>query len=443
MPDHHTTASLDLHSLGNAQHDKFVRIGGIGMLAAFAIFVLWALLAPLSEGVIAFGTVATDGKRKSVEHLEGGIVLAIHVTEGQRVARGDLLVELDPVQSNASHGVVNTRYLANIARLDRLRAERDGRAQVVFSPLLYSVKNQSEVSEILEEQLAIFVTRAAQRLGQIELLRKKIARFEEQISGLTAQHGAQKNSHQLLQEEYEQAKPLHERGIIDLPRMTGYRRQIVEAQGELGRLDAEIAGARIAQTEAELSILQIEREFREAVSKEILEAQERVLEFSERLNAAQDVLSRTRVLAPTSGRVLDLAVHTIGGVVNPGERLLDIVPDDQALVIEAQVRPQDIDAVWPGQMARVQFAAFNHRRLDTILGEIRTVGADAVADDRNGDDFFPATITIDDTQLEKLVDAKIIPGMPAELMIEAGTVTLWQYLFDPLVSVFDKALAGG
>ncbi|MGB1088442.1 MAG: HlyD family type I secretion periplasmic adaptor subunit [Alphaproteobacteria bacterium] len=388
----------------------------------------------------AQGTVSVDSKRKTIQHLEGGIVSAIHVREGDVVKSGDVLVELDDLQSRARRDLISTRYYGNATMIDRLKAERAGARKVQFSADVKAAQTNPDIADLVREQEVLFKARRAQLDGQVQIYRQRIRQLQQQIEGLISQREAGEQSLALLQDELDRSLPLYEKGIVDLPTISNYRREIARTQGDIGRIASEISSARVAQGEAELEIIQIKKNFEQEVSAEISAAQEEYFDLKEQLGASEDVLKRTQVLAPQSGTVLALAVHTIGGVLPPGERILDIVPDDDLVVIEARIRPTDVDNVSVGQSVRIRFTAFKQRSSPELTGIVDNIGADALGDSETGESFYLARIIVPEDEIARLDKVEIVPGMPADIMVEGESRTLLEYLLDPVEDVVSKGL---
>jgi HlyD family type I secretion membrane fusion protein len=417
-----------------------VRFGLIAVIVGFGGFLAWAVFAPLTEGVIAQGTVTVDGKRKTIQHLEGGIVRAIYVKEGEQVKRGDVLVALDQTQIGAQKDLLLARYWAQLASLDRLQAERMNARDVVYSPELISDDDNARIMNLLEIQNSLFKARNDQLQGQTAILEQRVAQLERQVTGLQSERSAREQEISYITEELTRVEELHGQGLIGLPRLLEQKKALSKAEGAVGSIDAQIAAARVESGQAKLEILQLDLERKQEVAESILEAQELLFELREQLASTEDVLSRTMVKAPQSGTVLGLNVWTVGGVIPPGAALLEIVPDNRELVVEARVGLTDIDNVVEGLPARTRLLALKSRTTPDLNGTVENVSADALVDEATQESYYVARIAIPEEELALVGDDNIIPGMPVEVMIEAGQRTAMEYLTDPITDVVRRSM---
>lgn len=422
--------------------DRFIRRGALIILIFFGGFLGWATVAPLDEGVVTSGQVAVDSRRKTVQHLEGGIIGRLHVREGDLVEAGAVLISLDTTQARSRRDQTRARLLNTIARLDRLHSERLDETEIAFSD---AVSDTSEplIAEARAVQENFFDARMSQITGQISVLEQRIAQLGDQINGLDAQRSSAETQAELVQDEIERYNQLSELQLIDVRNRLARERELARLTGEIGRINAEVARAQVAIGEAEIEILQVERSFKESVASDLIEAQELALSLRDELIALEDVLTRTEIIAPQSGQVLNLAFSTIGGVIPPGEPIMDIVPLGDALVVEAQVRPMDIDNVVTGLAVRARISAFTSNTMPEMNGVVITVGADALVDQASGLTFYPVRIGFDDSEFEKLEGQDVRPGMPVEVFIQGGTRTPLDYFLKPITSVLRRALREG
>ena len=422
--------------------DQVIRFGIYVALMGLGGFFLWAAFVPLSEGVIASGQVAVETQRKTVQHLEGGIIARLNVQEGSTVHAGDVLIELDETQAKARFDLLQTRYFTTQALFNRLAAERDQLDTVFYDAELLAerAQNNETVEEIIEQQNNLFVARREQTEGQIAIQEQRIGQLQRQIEGLQSQLSAKRNERVLVEEDLRNFENLRRSNLVDMTTLLNKRKEITQIDGELGRFVADIARAEIAISEAQLELLQIRRTLRQDVSQEILAAQEQLFELREQLAATEDVLKRTLIRAPQSGTVLGLRIVTEGGVIPPAEPIMEIVPSADRLVVEAQIRVTDIDNVFPGQRVRARFVAFQQRTTPEVNGEISSVGADAQLDSVTNESFYLAKIDFPQTEMARLEGLDVIPGMPVELFVEGGERTALQYLVSPIADVARRAL---
>ena len=421
-------------------HDVVMRRGIIVIAIALGGFLAWAMLAPLTEGVVAVGTVVVDTEHKTIQHLEGGIVEKLHVREGSEVQAGDVLIELSETQNRAQLELLESRYYGRLAEIDRLNAERLLKEEIAFSDELLALREEPVIADILAVQENLFQVRRRQYHGQIEVLRHRIVQLEEQVRGLEASREALLRERGLIEQDLESLNTLKDQNLIDVGVLIGRQREYEQAIGNLGALAADIAAARVKIGETRQEILQIEHGWGREVSDQITAAQQQWFETRERINAVTDVLQRTTIVAPQDGKVISLSVHTLGGVIPPASPIMNIVPSEDMLVVEGQVRPLDIDNVYPGQTARLRFSAFSWRTTPQVEGKVERVSADVFQDQQNGVSYYIARIVVPEAEMQKLGDATIGAGMPVDIMFTGGQRTAMEYLTDPITDIMDKAL---
>lgn len=420
--------------------DDVAKMGLYAVLIAFGGFMLWAGFMPLSEGIVSSGQVVVDGKRKAIQHLEGGIVGAIHVSEGDHVNAGDVLIEISQTQNQAQQDLLLTRYYSNLAVIDRLKSERINAQLVQYGDVLLSHNNDPRVSDLLLEQNHLFEARKAQSRGQVMILEQQITLLERQILGLEAESLAKEEEISFIIEELTRVESLHERGLIGLPRLLDQRKKLSQAQGASGRIKADIAATEVETGRARLEILQLDRDRQNEIAEGILESQTLLFEVNEQLTSITDILERTMVRAPQGGKVMGLNVWTVGGVIPPGAQILEIVPEDRRLVIEARIRTTDIDNVLLGMTARTRFLALKQRTTPELNGTIEDVAIDVMNDENTGEAYYTAKVSISENELSRITGNDIIPGMPVEILIEAGTRTALEYFTDPIMDVVRRSM---
>ena len=415
-------------------------IAGLVIIALFfGGFGSWAALAPLESAAIAPGVVSVLGNRKTVQHLEGGIVDEILVREGETVRSGQSLVRLDDTQARATLERLRGRYAAVSALEARLLAERDGRDSVEFAPELAAGRADPAVAAIIDGQIDIFESRRASLAGQSAILMQRIARYGEEIAGIEGQIAAEDTQLALIGEETAVLRELLEKGYARKPRLLELQRRAAEIEGSRSQNVAAIARAHQDIGEAELRISDLQASRLDEVVQLLHDAQNELNQLDEQVGAAEDILQRTDIRAPQDGTIVDLQVHTAGGVIVPGARLLDIVPSHDRLVVEARVEPDDIDVVEAGLPARVRLTAFSQRNLRRLEGRVMWVSADRLTDERTGQAYFAAWIELTEDPAEVIPGAALYPGMAAEVMIVTGARTAIDYLMAPLAASVDRA----
>ncbi|WP_083660231.1 HlyD family type I secretion periplasmic adaptor subunit [Acuticoccus yangtzensis] len=413
---------------------RYLRLGAIAAAALVFGFGGWAAVANVSGAVVSSGVVAVDSRVKEIQHREGGIVAAIYVENGDRVAAGDLLVELDDTQPRAGRDLVAAQLTALNARMDRLAAERDESDAITFAPTLLERADEPLVAELLDGQRSVFRVRRATLDGQTAQLSEQIAQLEQQIGGMEAQLGAKRDEIELVTAELDDLTQLERRDLVPRARVTERRREATRLRGEEGDLVARIAAARGRIAEIRVQVLQIETEFQRTVLSEISDLQTEIATLSERNVAADDELSRVAIRAPVGGIVHESAVSTIGGVVAPGGLLMKIVPQSDDLVIEARIAPINVDEVSIGQEADVLFSGLPSRTTPRLKGAVSSISADRTIDQSTGQPYFSSRITLPQSEREKLGNAVLVPGMPTEVYIQTRSRTVLDYLIEPLIN---------
>ncbi len=417
-----------------------IRFGLWVFIIVFGFFILWASLAPLSSAAIASGTVVLDANKKIIDHLEGGIIAEIRVKDGDVVDEGEVLIRLSETAPRARLDIVQGQLWAAKAAEDRLIAERDMLDDIVFSPDLLEEKDNPKVAKVMDAQERIFTSRRESIIGQTRILEQRIAQLQEEIAGLEAQDAAVNVQLELINEEIETVQTLLDKGQALKPRLLSLQRQAAQLTGQSGEYRALIARASQSISENEMAILNLSTERMNEVVAELRETQVQIGDLTERVTAARDVLERIEITAPQSGVVNGLKFHTIGGVIPPGKEIMSIVPQDDDLVVEARVKPSDIDTVRAGLVARVRLTAYSVRRVPMLEGTVERVSADSFVDQNTGQKYYTARVRIDDNQIDQLTsNVELYPGMPADVQIVTGERTVLSYLTDPITSTFDKA----
>lgn len=409
---------------------------GIG----FGGFMLWACTASLDSAAIATGTIMVDSRRKTVSHLEGGILDELHVKEGDRVAEGQPLLVLDRTQGRAQLAQLDSQYWAALARTARLKAEQEGQRAFPAPPELAEAAARDPVAaEALAAEQRLMAARWETYDGQLGVQKRKIAQMREQVEALRAQRRAFLDRLAYTEEELKNAKGLLEKGFERKPRVLELQRLTAELRGEVGELQAREAEANQGIAGAEQEMLNLEAARRTEVADEQQRMQTVVADYAERRRSASDVLTRLTVTAPQAGRVVGLRFVTRGSAVPSGAPLMDIVPDNDELVVEAAVNPTDIDQVHPGQEAHVHLTAFKQRRVPPVKGEVVSVSADLLTDERTGRTYYEARVRLDPAELGQFQHVKLYPGMPAEVMIAGAERKAIEYFLSPLTDTMRRS----
>lgn len=420
--------------------DRGLRRFGYGVIAVvFGGFGGWAALAPIDSAAVGLGVVAVESYRKTVQHLEGGIVRAVHVKEGDAVAAGQLLIELEGTQFRAELDVLRMQQLALLAQEARLHAERDGRPEIAF-PAVEGIDPQDpRARESFASQTTLFEARRKAYRGEASVLRESIVQLEAQVRGLESVATSKRALAASYAEEMKDLRELLAEGFADRQRLREFERNSEQLTGELAEIQSDIAAAQGKIGETRLRMLQVDRDFQSKVATELGEVQARLSDVTERVNGARDRVERTQLHAPVAGQVLQLAVHTVGGVVSPGQPLLHVVPQHESLVVEAQVSPADIDRVQSGLGARLKFTSFARDSAPAVDGHILTVSADRIVDEATPQGYYLARIQIEESEVPRLAGLELKPGMPAEVMINTGSRTFVGYLWAPITNSLTRA----
>jgi HlyD family type I secretion membrane fusion protein len=416
-----------------------IRIGAAVVIFFFVILLGWAAIAPLDAAVPAQGVIAVSGNRQSVQHREGGVVTAINVREGQRVSAGDVLIEMAAPDLRAQERALTSDYLTNLAQRARLMAERAGQRN--FAPPAefagLSAEDQPLAAQAMALQRAQLQARLASMSAQQSVLGQRSAQLGEQQGGYSQQIASLREQQKLLQDEIDGQKKIAEKGFASINRIRALERALAELKGQEAAMRAEIARAGEGKGETRMQSVSIQRTALEQVATDLRDTQARLSDVLPKLVAVREQLQRARVRAPVSGQVVGLSVFTIGGVVAPGQTLMEIVPEHRNLVIQVQVAPQNADDVYQGQQAQVRFMSVNDRTLPLLTGTVRTISADSFTDEKSGHSYYRAEIDVSADQLRKvggtLGRGQLRPGLPVEALLSVRKRTALQYLLDPLI----------
>jgi membrane fusion protein, type I secretion system len=410
------------HHLGVAFGAGIVLAGGIGG---------WAGTAGIAGAVIAPGILVVDSYVKKVQHPTGGVVGELYVRDGDQVTTGALLVRLDETVTRANLAIVLKSLDELAARQTRLEAERDDDEKLVFPEELLARSPDPAVLRVLAGEGRLFELRRAARGGQKAQLNERIVQVEEQIHGLDEQIVAKAKEIDLIHQELEGVRELWRKNLVPITRVTTLEREAARLKGERGALVASIAQAKGKISETQLQVLQVDQDLRSEVSKELAEIRAKTSELVEKRVTAEDQLKRIDIRAPLDGRVHQLAVHTVGGVINAGEAIMLIVPAGDVLTVEAKISPNNIDQIRTGQSAVLRFSTFNQRTTPELNGEVSRVSPDITQDQKTGTSFYSVRITLPDSEIARLSDLKLVPGMPVEAFIQTGERTAISYLVKP------------
>lgn len=404
------------------------RAGYLILLLVFGIFGTWSTLAPLDSAALASGVVMVKSYRKTVQHLEGGIVRELHVRDGDPVKKGATLLTLDATAAQAELEVLRNQLLANAALEARLLAELNDAKEL---PLPEIPANSPRALEAWQTEQALFTARYRAREGEIEILRSSASQLNTQIQGLETVIRSKQLLEQSHNEEANDLRALLKEGFTDKQRLREQERNLARLAAEIADHRSSIAQARLRSSEISLQILQLKKQSSHEGTTQLGEAQRQSFDLRERISSLEERLQRTQISAPESGMVLGMRVHTLGAVISAGMPILDIVPSDAELVIEARISPNDIDRVSLGSPADIRFSAFKSSTTPVIEGVLEYLSADSLIDEQSGHTYYLGRIAITENGMRQLDRLTLQPGMPAEVLINTGSRTLLSYLTQP------------
>lgn len=418
----------------------YVVAGYATIALAFGVFGTWAATAPLASGVVAHGVVVVSGNRKTIQHLEGGIISEITVKEGDIVEAGDVLIRLDRTQAVGNFTVLTERYDLLRAAEARLQAESVNADKIDFPPELLA-KQGVEEAPYIKLQRTMFRDRRGTRDGQTGILNSRVGQLEEQVRGLESQRTSLEGQRDSLVEQIERMEEGQKNGYVSTNQVAQLMRGRMELEGNLGRVIADTAGANQSIAETKLRVIQLGQEFVERAGTELRETRDQIAEVTERVKQAQDILDRTVIRAPVRGMIQDVRVHTKTGVIRPAEPLMEIVPLDEEFIVNARIRPVDVDTVMVGGAAEVRFPSFSSRTTPVIFGTVDVVSPDIIQPENPQiEPYYTARITVSEKEIPDSLRGRLQAGMPAEIIVSSGERTMVQYLVKPLTDAFKRGM---
>ncbi len=419
--------------------DPWIRTGNRAVFGLLGGLVLFTSLVSINGAVVATGTVTVESNYKSVQHLDGGIVSKILVRNGDRVGQGDVLIRLDDTAAKAALTVVQGRVNEQLVQQARLEAERDRQSKLQLPKRVLALANEPGLAKIITTQLSLFEARRSAHDGELSVLRQRLGQLKSDIGGVEAQFTARQREFDLTTQELANVKPLFEKGFANQQRYGGLQRDSARLEGEVGRLTSDLQRGKGAIAEAELKVLQSEKDYTQSVVDELKKVQATLAEQEENQTTLADKLARTEIRSPRSGRVHALNAHTEGGVIQPANTILQIIPEGEKLIVEAQLPPQDIDKVRRDMTASVRFPAFDAKSTPRLDGRVLSTSA-AQLTDNQGKTYFTAQVEISVQELKKLGRGhELKPGMPAEVYIETGSRSILSYFLKPLGDLTTRA----
>jgi len=410
-----------------------VRKGYLVIAITVGMGGLWSASARLDSAVVAHGSVVVESDRKAVQHLEGGLIKAIAVRDGTEVQAGDVLLQLDATHAMAQRGVAQLGVLQALGEEARFTAEAEHSEKVTFPAELIDVAELKEGRRIMLDQERQFRDREAGLRLEVSILGERLTQARRQYDATESQRNAAVSQVTSITDELAKLRPLADQGYVAATRINPLQRSLSELQGRVGSLDADLARLTVGNEEIRLQTDQITRRAAEDSSGKLTDARVRLAEAREKLRMADDVLARTEVRAPRAGRVLGSKVHTVGAVVKPGETMMEIVPQDDDLVVTANVSPMDANSLRPGMAAEVRLPSFKGRSTPVTIGEVKSIAADALREDVSQQLVYALRVSVRSAGFPAKIRNRLKPGMPAEVLVATGERTVIAYLLQPLL----------
>lgn len=418
--------------------ERWITIGNRTVYWLLGGLIAFTSIFTISGAVVATGTVTVESNYKSVQHLDGGIVSKILVRNGDRVTEGAALIRLDDTAARTNLAVVKGRVNDQLVQQARLEAERDGSTKMELPAAVLADATDPALTKIIATQKSLFDARTAAHQGELSVLRQRIAQLKADRTGTEAQFQARTREYEITSQELTNVKPLYEKGFANQQRYGGLQRDAARLEGEIGRLNSDLTRSTSALAEAELKLLQSDKDYTQQVVDELKKVQAALAEQEESRTQLTDKLARTEIRSPRTGRVHALSAHTEGGVIQAGSTILQIIPEGEKLIVEAQVQPQDIDKIHQGQTASIRFSAFAAKSTPKLEGTLTNISA-AQLTDQQSKSYFTAQIEVSVEELKKLgAGHQLKPGMPAEVYIETQSRSILSYFLKPLGDIMSK-----
>ncbi len=411
-----------------------IAIGLWALGIGFGGFLLWATLAPLDEGVPTQGMVALDTKRKAIQHQTGGIVKQVFVKEGQFVKSGDPLIRLDDASTLANFESIRQHYLSLRAMEGRLLAEQANQTKITFHPDLLKAGNDGYIKQTVNTQEQLFQSRRLSLQADMQATKEAIQGQEASIRGYEGMQAARKSQLASIQEDLTGMRDLVKEGYAPRNKLLELERMAAESMGSIADLQGNIQRAHSSIAEMKLRAIQRTQDYRKDVDSQLADVRREVQADADKFKAASDELERTLIRAPVEGQVVGLAIQTVGGVIGAGQKIMDIVPDHETLLLEARVPPHMIDRVHPGLPTDVRFSTFAQSPSLVVQGKVDSVSSDLIAEPQNPNiAYYLARISVTPAGLKELGNHQLQAGMPAEVVIKTGERSMLTYLLHPLL----------
>lgn len=424
--------------LASDSERREVRLGIIVAGLFFVLFLGWAAFAPLDSAAYATGQLVVSGQRQSVQHRDGGVVSSIHVAEGQHVKKGDTLIELAGAEVRAQERALATQLVNAQAQRARLEAELSG--GVIVWPAEFATATGSmraAIPEAVQVQSNEFRARRSSLSAQSQVLGQQTAQANQSAAGYRSKMVSSAEQERLIQQEIDALRPVADKGFVSQSRMRALERAKAELQGQRGQYSANVAEAQASSASGRLRQIEAERAYRERASSELREVEFALGELAPKYRAANDQLERLRIRAPVTGTVIGLSIFTVGGVIAPGQKLMDVVPDKSDLVVGARVSIDDADDLRIGQQAQVRFPGLHERNIPVIMGRLTRLSADSLVDEKTGVSFYTAEVRVPAEQIQQIKNVRgedfaLRAGAPVTVLIPLKERTALQYALEPL-----------
>jgi HlyD family type I secretion membrane fusion protein len=418
--------------VASADWQRMLKIGFGVIFLTFFVFGGWAAVARLDSAVVATGTISVESYRKTIQHLEGGIVREILVRDGDTVREGDVLVRLDPTRSEATDKTYRQQLALALALEARLLAQRDMQDKVTFPSEVMIFSDDPLISVSIRDNLRQFETRREGLVRAVEVLEKQIGQTNKEIEQSVVEQKSAQGQLDSIDQELPNLKALLEKGLVALPRVTTLERQQIQTRGVLENAKLNFAKGQEKVAEFQARIAQLRQDYRQEAANALIEIRKTLGDASQQVVIAGDALRRVDIKAPVSGTVQQMRVFTVGGVIKPGDPIMDLVPSSDTLVVRAKVGPYDIDRVHTGLPVEVRVPQFTRWQLKPIEGAVRSLSRDALIDEVSRQPYFAVEVAVDRTSIPADVDEKLTPGMTVDTVIRTEERTVLQYLVGPL-----------
>ncbi len=416
-------------------YKKYIKAGLICLLVGGMMTYFWLIKAQLESAAIAQGVIGVEGNRKTIAHLEGGIVDKVLVHEGDLVKEGQTLITLSPIAAKAKVGQLELRYFSSLAQQNRLESERHADDEVIFSPVIFdAAQRYPSLNAVIKTQQSLFISRRKMLVSQLQVLKTRLEGAESDSASYRSQLQRQEQAYKFMQEELDMQNKLLQNGYTSKLQAIELKRNLAMLSSDLMQLKGQLDSLDNSKAEIKEQMQAVKHQFVSEVENDLQNVSQTVDDAQEQLASAKDVLHRLTIVSPHSGRVVGLTVFSHGDVISPGETVMQVVPDNDDLIVEAMLKPEDIDLVHKGQKAMIRLSAYNYRTTPMFDGEVLTVAADRLPDEERRDQQqgFKIKVAIKPDQLKKYPEVSLYPGMPAEVYVVKNKRSPMDYLLEPL-----------